>query len=171
MGHFSAEIYASRGSTLSGNQQLDAIASEHGIALAGAVSDQLIHDRIRPASTPQRMSEGSRMTGLSSTVCGLIEAMERGIGQARPLKAILAEQGLSRRTAERILHRESGMAPGRFYRELRVRHALELARNTQVPIHRAALATGFSSQPVFSRACRQLLGKTPRELVAEGALT
>ena len=48
--------------------------------------------------------------------------------------------------------------PGRYFREVRIRHALELMRNARMPVHEAALAAGFSTQPVFSRACRQHFG-------------
>lgn len=40
-------------------------------------------------------------------------------------------------------------------------------RSAGVPVHEAALAGGFSSQPVFSRACKQHFGLTPRELVTQ----
>ena len=88
---------------------------------------------------------------------------------ARPLAVILAEEGVQRRQAERLFDAELGMSPGRFYRALRIRHAVDLMRQTRMPVHEAALAAGFSSQPVFSRACRQQFGLSPRQILAQSA--
>ena len=154
------------GGTAAMDMMLDDIAARHGIALAQAVSDQLIHDRIRPASAPQRAVLGSQSQFVGPIVKRLVAAMERGIVEGRSLPAILAAEGIHRRQAERLFAAALGMSPGRFYRALRIRHAVNLMRQTQMPVHEAALAAGFSSQPVFSRACRQQFGLSPREILA-----
>ena len=45
-----ARLFTCAGGTAAMDMMLDAIAHSHGLALATAVSDQLIHDAIRPAS-------------------------------------------------------------------------------------------------------------------------
>lgn len=154
------------GGTAAMDMMLDDIAARHGIALAQAVSDQLIHDRIRPASAPQRAVLGAQSQFVGPIVKRLVAAMERGIVEGRSLPAILAAEGIHRRQAERLFAAALGMSPGRFYRALRIRHAVNLMRQTRMPVHEAALAAGFSSQPVFSRACRQQFGLSPREILA-----
>jgi len=161
-----ARLITCAGGTAAMDMMLDDIAAHHGIALAQAISDQLIHDRIRPASAPQRTVMGLETQFSGPVVQRLVAAMERGIADGRPLAALLATEGLHRRQAERLFEAALGMSPGRFYRALRIRHAVNLMRQTQMPVHEAALAAGFSSQPVFSRACRQQFGLSPREILA-----
>ena len=88
--------------------------------------------------------------------------------------ALLIKEGFyqyARRQAERLFEAELGISPGRFYRTLRIRHAVDLMRQTGMPVHEAALAAGFSSQPVFSRACRQQFGLSPRDILAGSELS
>lgn len=159
-----ARLITCAGGTAAMDMMLDDIAARHGIALAQAVSDQLIHDRIRPASAPQRTVLGLQTQFAGPVVKRLVTAMHRGIVEGRSLATLLADVGLHRRQAERLFETELGMSPGRFYRALRIRYAVDLMRQTQMPVHDAALAAGFSSQPVFSRACRQQFGLSPRQI-------
>lgn len=161
-----ARLITCAGGTAAMDMMLDDIAARHGIALAHAVSDQLIHDRIRPASAPQRTVFGLKTKFAGPIVQRLVAAMERGMGEGRALDAILAAEGLHRRQAERLFTARLGMSPGRFYRSMRIRHAVALMRQARMTVHEAALATGFSSQPVFSRACRQEFGLSPRDILA-----
>lgn len=161
-----ARLITCAGGTAAMDMMLDDIAARHGLALAQAVSDQLIHDRIRPASAPQRILLGLQTQFTGPVVQRLITAMERGIADGRPLAAILAEEGLNRRQAERLFDAGMGSSPGRFYRALRIRYAVDLMRQSRISVYEAALAAGFSSQPVFSRACRQQFGLSPREMFA-----
>lgn len=158
------------GGTAAMDMMLDGIAASHGIALAQAVSDQLIHDRIRPPTEPQRTALGLQAQYAGRAVQRLVVAMEHGIGLGRSLATILKAEGIHRRQAERLFLASMGMTPGRYYRELRIRHAVELMRQTRMTVHEAALAVGFSSQPVFSRACRQHFGMSPRAILAGSSL-
>jgi AraC family carnitine catabolism transcriptional activator len=163
-------LFTCAGGTAAMDMMLDEIAGSHGIALANAVSDQLIHERIRPPSAPQRGSQADRTGATNPLVQRLVTRMERGIARGESLAAILAAEDVSRRQAERLFEAQIGKPPGTFYRELRIRHAVELMRNARLPVHEAALAAGFSSQPVFSRACKQAFARSPRELLSEAAL-
>lgn len=161
-----ARLFTCAGGTAAMDMMLDGIAQNHGIELANAVSDQLIHDRIRPASAPQRISLADQARQAGPLVQQLIAAMERSLGHPEPLEAILEREGVSRRRAERLFGQRLSTTPGKYLRDLRLRHAVGMMRNARMPVHEAALSAGFSSQPVFSRACRQHFGKSPRELLA-----
>jgi len=163
-----ARLFTCAGGTAAMDMMLDRIAFSHGMALATAVSDQLIHDRIRPPGAPQRVSLAEQARRAGPVVQRLIAGMERAVTGQGTLDSILAEEGISRRQAERLFVARLGVAPGRYFREVRIRHALELMRNARMPVHEAALMAGFSSQPVFSRACRQHFGMAPRELLNAG---
>lgn len=164
-----ARLFTCAGGTAAMDMMLEAISARHGAALAKAVGDQLIHDRIRPPTAPQRASLVQQAGAAGAAVQRVIAAMERGLGSAMPLEAILDQARVSRRRAERLLRAELGVAPARLLRALRIRHVLDLVRSSGMPLHEAALAVGFSSSSVFSRACRQQFGASPRELLAPGA--
>lgn len=161
-----ARLFTCAGGTAAMDMMLDRIAMVHGLALAGAVSDQLIHDRIRPASAPQRASLTEQARAAGPQVQRLVAAMERAAAKGEGLDQVLAQEGIGRRQAERLFMARLGTTPGHFLRGLRIRCAVELMRNAGMAVHEAALAAGFSSQPVFSRACKTQLGKTPRELLS-----
>ena len=165
-----ARLMTCAGGTAAMDLMLDGIAERHGNALAQAVSDQLIHDRIRPATAPQRVALSGVAAFAGPVVQRLAATMERGIGEGRPLAAILAEEGVHRRQAERLFVAKTGMSPARFYRDLRLRRAVDLMRQTRMTVREAALAAGFSSQPAFSRACRQHFGLCPRSILGGAAL-
>ena len=160
-----ARLFTCAGGTAAMDMMLDDIASSQGLELAMAVSDQLIYDRIRPPTSPQRIPAAAQIPEAGLMVRRLAAAMELGSGQGHSLERILLSEGISRRQAERLFRQQLGVAPARFYRELRIRRAIALMRNDRLSVHDAALAAGFSSQPVFSRACRQHFGHSPRVLL------
>lgn len=165
-----ARLFTCAGGTAAMDMMLDAIAQQHGLALAKAVSDQLIHDQIRPPSAPQRAALAEPARSAGPVVQRLIAGMEAAAARQHSLEDLLEAEGISRRQAERLFADRLGTTPGRHFREVRIRHAIELMRNARLPVHEAALAAGFSSQPVFSRACRQHFGQSPRELLRSAAL-
>ena len=159
-------LFTCAGGTAAMDMMLDEIGGEHGIALAKAVSDQLIHDRIRSPSESQR-GEDPALVG--HPVLGrVVRVMEANLAEALPLDRIAEITGLERRRIERQFQRVLKQSPAHYYRDLRLRHALALIREQGLPVHQAAAIGGFSSQPVFSRACRNHFGKGPRELLASG---
>ncbi len=159
-----ARLFSCAGGTAAMDMMLDAIAASHGFELANAVSQQLIHDRIRPSTAPQRATLAQQAASVGPIVQRVIAEMERCIANSRPIQAIVRTAGINLRLAERQFVARLGCTPARYYRELRLRHALELIRNAHMPVQEAALAAGFSSQPVFSRACKQHFGCSPRDL-------
>lgn len=161
-----ARLFTCAGGAAAMDMMLDSIAANHGLTLANAVSDQLIHDRIRPPSTRQRTSLAEQVQGTGAVVQRLVGAMETGIASGASLETILELEGTSRRQTERLFLKQTGSTPGRFYRDLRLRHALQMMRSSRMSVHEAALAAGFTSQPVFSRACKQHFGLSPRALLA-----
>jgi AraC family transcriptional regulator len=61
----------------------------------------------------------------------------------------------------RAFRRELGVGPGEHQRALRLKRALALVTETNIPLSEVALACGFCDQSHFSRAFKALYGCTP----------
>ena len=157
-----ARLFTCAGGTAAMDLMLESIAASHGGALAKAVSDQLIHERIRGPSDPQRGHDPALAD--HPLVARVVQIMERHLADPRSLEQIAAEAGIDRRRIERqfqaVLHR----APAAYYRDLRLRRGIALIRQQGLSVQAAATASGYSSQSIFSRACKQHFGAGPRAI-------
>ncbi|MFO1256510.1 MAG: helix-turn-helix domain-containing protein [Sphingomonadaceae bacterium] len=161
-----SRLFTCAGGTAAMDLMLETIAFAHGGVLAKAVSDQLIHDRIR---SPRESQRGEDPAFAGNPVLGpVVRIMESNLAEPLSLERIAEVAGIDRRRIERQFRRVLGQTPGHYYRELKLRRALELIREQGLSVHEAAAIGGFSSQSVFSRACRNHFGKGPRELLAAG---
>ncbi len=80
------------------------------------------------------------------------------------LATSLATVGLSRRTAERLFVRETGLTPARWYRWARLGMALEKLLNGS-SIEEAMFATGFRSRSAFTEAFTSTFGYAPADVL------
>ncbi len=77
-----------------------------------------------------------------------------------PLEALCTDCGLSRRTAERVFERETGVAPGQWRRFAALSQSLvNIAGGMK--IEHAALAAGYQSRSAFSDAFAKTFGFPP----------
>ena len=158
-----ARLFTCAGGTAAMDLMLDAMAFRHGGALAAAVSDQLIHERIRAPGDRQRL----RPPGLARypLVDRIVRLMEGELEQPLSLDRLADSVGADRRRIERQFRQATGHAPAEYYRELRLRRGIELIRNQGLSALRAATACGYSSQATFSRACKLHFGRSVRAMV------
>ena len=127
---------------------------------------QLIHERIRGPSDPQR--GGDPALADHPLVARAVRIMQNHLSDPLPMDRIAAETGIDRRRIERQFQAVLGCAPGAHYRDLRLRHGIGLIRQFGLSVQAAAAACGYSSQAVFSRACKEHFGQAPR-IFARGA--
>ena len=157
-----ARLFTCAGGTAAMDLMLETIAASHGSALALAVSDQLIHERIRGPSDPQR-GDDPALTD-HPLVARIVRIMQDHVSDPLPLDRIAAETGIDRRRIERQFQAVLGCAPGAYYRDLRLRHGIGLIRQLGLSVQAAATACGYSTQAVFSRACKEHFGRAPRTI-------
>lgn len=150
------------GGTAALDMMLHLIASECGSRLALDISEQFLHERIRPGGDPQRMAIGRRLGRSDPTLEAVIAAMERALEE--PLRAadLAAVADVSERQLERLFRRRLGCTPTRYYLDLRLRRARVLLGQTRLPVREVALACGFASPAHFSRSYRAHFGMPPR---------
>jgi transcriptional regulator GlxA family with amidase domain len=151
------------GGTAALDLMLHLITLEHGAELAGKVSEQFIHERIRESHDHQRMALQSRVGVSDPKLLAAIVEMEANLEEPLPLPDIADAVGLSTRQLERLFKKHLARTPSRYYRELRLHHARLMLMQGSASILSIALAAGFVSASHFSRRYREYFGRTPRE--------
>lgn len=150
------------GGTAALDMMLHLIGLRFGHGLAVDISEQFIHERIRPAEDAQRMALGRRLGVVDPKLEGVILAMEENLEEPLSSAELSAVAGVSERQLERLFRRTLGCTPTRYYLDLRLRRARTLLGQTRIPVMEVALASGFATPAHFSRAYKQHFGHAPR---------
>jgi transcriptional regulator GlxA family with amidase domain len=151
------------GGTAALDMMLHLIGLRFGHDLAVDISEQFIHERIRPAEDAQRMALGRRLGVTDPKLEAVIVAMEDNLEEPLLSAGLVATAGVSERQLERLFRRALGCTPTRYYLDLRLRRARILLGQTRLPVREVALACGFATPAHFSRAYRDHFGHAPRE--------
>ena len=151
------------GGTAALDLMLHLIGLACGSELAGRVSDQFMHQRIREAHDHQRMAPHERLRVSDPKLLAAIGRMEANLEDPRPLREIAHGANLSVRQLERLFRQWLGCTPSRYYLDLRLHHARLLLMRGASSILAIALAAGFASASHFSRRYREHFGHSPRE--------
>lgn len=151
------------GGTAAIDLMLHRIAARHGQDLAMAVSEQMLHQRIRSRGDHQRMALGVRLGIHHPKLIAIVEAMEQNIEEPLNLDQMAEMVQISRRQLERLFRSNLNDTPTGFYLKIRLHQARQLLEQTGMSILEVALACGFLSAPYFSRAYRKMFGRSPRE--------
>ncbi len=149
------------GGTAAMDLMLDMIASKHGETLALAMSEQLIHERIRNRADHQRMTGTRRPGPRNARVAKIISLMERHLDDPLGRDQLAAAGGISIRQLERLFRAHVGVTPANHYLDLRLTRARHLLRQTDMSVIEVATAAGFTSGSVLSRAYRTRFGVPP----------
>jgi transcriptional regulator GlxA family with amidase domain len=149
------------GGVAAADMMLSLIKRDHGEAVSSAVTDQLIHHRIREASERQRMDMRTRLGVAHPKLLRVISLMERSIEQPQTIEEFARSVALSPRQLERLFLKHLGSSPNRHYVKIRLNHACQLLRQTRMPILDVAVAAGFSSASYFSQSYLDHFGHSP----------
>jgi len=150
------------GGTAALDMMLHLIGLRFGHNLAVDISEQFIHERIRPAEDAQRMALGQRLGVADPKLEAVITAMEENLEEPLASREFARISGMSERQLERLFHRALGCTPIRYYLDLRLRRARILLGQTRLPVMEVALACGFATPAHFSRAYKAHYGHAPR---------
>ncbi|MEM6616294.1 MAG: GlxA family transcriptional regulator [Pseudomonadota bacterium] len=138
------------------------IERDWGAELAGAVSDQFMHQAIRHHDDPQRLALRQRLGVTHERLLKVIELMEANLEEPLPREELAKTAGVSVRQVERLFRAYLGRTLGEHYLDLRLQRARHLLRQTSQSVMKVAVACGFVSASHFSRAYRQRFGTPPR---------
>ena len=121
--------------------------------------------RCRPDTAP-----GSPVWfGTSSTVTRALRLIVEGALREESLATIARRLGVGGRHLHRLFETHLGASPAAIARTWRLNHARRLLRETDLPMSRVALASGFRTVRRFNDAVRRLYGRTPTVLRRESA--
>jgi len=141
---------------------LHVITGQHGFALASAVSDQFIHERIRDKRDRQRMALPARLGIRHPKLLAAIRRMEENLEEPVSRSELARTIKVSSRQLERLFRKYLGRTPTRFYLDLRLDKARQLLQQTDMTVLDVALACGFVSASHFSKCYRERFLRTPR---------
>jgi transcriptional regulator GlxA family with amidase domain len=155
--------YTCSGGTAPLDLMLNIVQRDHGAALATAISEEFLCERIRGRHDrqriPLRLTLGTSQPKLMETVA----LMEANLEEPMSLDELSAAVGLSRRQLERLFQKYLKCAPTRYYLDLRLHKARQLLLQTDMSVVDVALACGFVSAPHFSKCYRDYFAKPPRD--------
>lgn len=145
------------------------IEARLGRAAAERVADQFVMERLRPGAEPQHPPLRRRAYG-HPALDQAAALMARTIGSPLTVAAVAGRVGLSARQLERLFRLHVGASPAEFSLSLRLDHARELLRGSDLPVTAVALASGFVSSAHFSAAYRRRFARSPRSERASGPI-
>lgn len=144
------------------HMMLSFLARRHGRALANAVSDMFVCDRMREDSEQQPLSLRQQLMAVQPKLAEVAQLMEANIEEPIELQELAQLAGISRRKLERLFLKHLDCSPSRYYLKLRLDRARRLLKQTSCPIVEIASMCGFVSATHFSRCYRKYLGMAPK---------
>ena len=138
------------------------ISVHHDAALANAISDMFVCERIRDSQEPQRVRMSAPNFVNQPKLSEALQLMEANIEEPIELKEIADLVGISRRHLERLFLAYLNCSPSRFYLKLRLERARQLLTQTPLSIVEISAVCGFISAPHFSRSYRKHMGRSPK---------
>ncbi|HEU4733514.1 MAG TPA: AraC family transcriptional regulator [Kofleriaceae bacterium] len=127
---------------------------ELGLALAGCVLEHT-------AAPPRRVPAATRRA--RDAIFVALDHLERNAGEDCSLSGLAAVVGLSPYHFLRLFKREVGVTPYRFLVQARIRKAVELLRDTRLPVTAIALSVGFGDLSNFIHTFRREIGCSPSQ--------
>ncbi len=151
------------GGTAAADMMLTKVSQRLGGEVAAAVTDELIHHRMRDSDERQRMELRARVGVAHPKLLNVIAEMESRIERPLTCSHLARLVNLSPRQLERLFQRYLNTTPTRYYLTLRLNRARHLLRQTSMPILSVGLACGFVSASHFSKCYSEHFKRTPSE--------
>lgn len=117
-----------------------------------------------PAS-PAAITERSLRNG--QRIKQMLQFIQYNYGENLTVEDIAASAAISESECLRCFHETIGIPPNQYLRQVRLKKAAELLRNTEEKISDIAAACGFQEMSYFAKAFRGSRGCTPREYRAK----
>lgn len=80
------------------------------------------------------------------------------------ISEVAEKAGVGERYIRKLFARHLNMSPLDFLNQIRINKSIELLRNTEMSVKQICFASGFKSPQYFSRAFKQQMGISPKEM-------
>lgn len=159
------EIDGNRFSCAGGTASLDLILQFVrqfcGTQVADKIADNYFHDVIRGEDQIQPTTSSLRFSGRDSVLSNALQLMETHLESPLSIGEIADRLGTSDRHLDRLFVRHLEMPPSTFYRELRLKRASGLLKQSQLSVSEIAVGCGFHSASHLARHFRRRFGEAP----------
>ncbi|MGW1297217.1 GlxA family transcriptional regulator [Streptomyces sp. NPDC002533] len=155
------DILTSAGAASGLDVCLHLIRSDHGSALANQVARQCVVPPWREGGQAQYIEQPVPQTGAHGTAATQTWALEN-LERPLSLAELAAHAGTSPRTFARHFQGETGMSPGRWLIQQRVRRACHLLETTDLPVDRIAGEVGFATGASLRQHLQAVIGVSPK---------
>lgn len=145
------------GGMATGDAMLAWISEAVSAELASATSEAMAHGAIRGADERQRLQRSS-----DAVLQEMKRVMEGHLSEPLAVSEVAGTLGLSLKQLRLRCYKGLGLSPSDYYLRLRLDHALDLLRSTEMTVTEIAIASGFGSLAGFSRTFRKRYQATPR---------
>ena len=109
-----------------------------------------------------RLSVFAEQGNIPSPLFKTVKFMQGNLHRSITMEELIAIAGCSEASLRRRFHREFGLSPFAFLRDMRLRKGAEiLKRGSDIPIKMLSYECGFASVPSFIKAFRECFGATP----------
>ena len=126
-----------------------------GRAMASAVHHLFMHLFELAEQHQQRMLSPAQRA---------VQQIVRRPTQPWALKELAARHGCSREHLSRVFREQTGRTPAAYLAEARLRRALQLIEQTELPITAVAAQSGYASAHTLTRQVRDATGRSPTAL-------
>jgi len=156
--------FTSGGGTAAMDMMLELIRRhDNEPALASAVADLIVHDRMRDSHDRQRIPLRQRLGTLRPKLSAAVAIMEANLEDPIRLSELAEYVQLSERQLERLFRDHLDCTPMQYYMELRLNTARQRILHTDEAITEIGRSCGFSSPSHFTRRYSEMFDITPRQ--------
>ena len=156
-------IWSSAGVTAGIDMALAMIERDHGAKPAMRTAQELVMFRRRPGGQSQFSAEPVLQATPHRPIQQLQAWIEDNLAADLSVEALAARLGMSDRNFARMFRRETQMTPARFVEQVRLQKARELLELTATHVDAVAVACGYRSADVLTRAMMRRLGVGPAD--------
>lgn len=147
------------GGVATGDAMLAWIAATVSEELAEATSQDMAHGAIRGDDVRQRVEKSS-----DPVLARMRALMIDRIAEPLALAEIAERLGTTLKRLRARCRKGFGLSPSEYYLRLRLDHALDLLRGTELSVTEISIASGFKSPAGFSRTFKDRFQITPRQV-------
>ena len=134
-----------------------------GAAAANAAAREMVAPLYREGGQAQFITDAVPRSTRDERINRVIALVEGDLGRRYGIADLAKLAIMSERTFVRAFERTTGMSPGHWMQQLRIRRAEELLESTDMPVARVSEACGFASPVTFRQAFVQKRGVPPAQ--------